>query len=252
MIGILRWSVELGRVDINYKVSCLSSHLAMPRVGHLEAVYNIFGYVSKHLESTLVFDDKDVSAPESAFVHGDWSESVYGDNPEELPGNMPEPLGYGVKMSVFVDADHAGDKVTRRSHSGILIYLNNAPIDWYSKKQNTVESSTFGSEFIAMRIACDKVEALRYKLRMFGIPIIGPADVYCDNGSVVMSAQRVEGRLNKKHNAICFHRVRECVARAMIRVTKEDGGTNLADLLTKLLDSMKRRIILRSIFTKGG
>ena len=91
-------------------------------------------------------------------------------------------------MSVFVDADHAGDKVTRRSHSGILIYLNNAPIDWYSKKQNTVESSTFGSEFIAMRIACDKIEALRYKLRMFGIPIIGPTDVYCDNISVILSA----------------------------------------------------------------
>ena len=63
LIGILRWGVELGRVDINYEVSSLSSHLAMSRVGHLEAVYNIFGYISKHLESTLVFDDRDVSAP---------------------------------------------------------------------------------------------------------------------------------------------------------------------------------------------
>ena len=165
---------------------------------------------------------------------------------------MPEPLGRGVKMSVFVDADHAGDKVTRRSQTGILIFLNNSPISWYSKKQNTVESSTFGSEFIAIRIACDKIEALRYKLRMFGIPIDGPTDVYCDNGSVVTSAQRVERHLNKKHNAICFHRVRECVAHKMIRVTKEDGGTNLADLFTKLLEAVKRRDILRSIFVKGG
>ena len=90
--------MELGRVDINYEVSSVSSHLAMPRVGHLEAVYNIFGYISKHLESTLVFDERDVSAPESAFLNGDWSESVYGDAPEELPGNMPETLGYGVKL----------------------------------------------------------------------------------------------------------------------------------------------------------
>ena len=104
---------------------------------------------------------------------------------------MPEPLGYGVKMSVFVDADHAGEKVTRSSHTGILIYLNNAPINWYSKKKNTVESSTFGSEFIAMRISCDNIEALKYKLRMLGFPIIGPADVYCDNGSVFLSTQRV-------------------------------------------------------------
>ena len=110
LIGILRWGVELGRVDINYEVSCLSSHLAMPRFGHFEAVYNIFGYISKHLESTLVFDDKNVSAPESAFVHGDWSESVYGDNPEELPGNMPEPLGYGVKMSVLLTLTTQGTR----------------------------------------------------------------------------------------------------------------------------------------------
>ena len=63
--------VELGRVDILYEVSCLSSHLAMPRVGHLEAVYNIFGYISKHLESTLVFDNKEVAAPESALAYED-------------------------------------------------------------------------------------------------------------------------------------------------------------------------------------
>ena len=112
LIGILRWDVELGRVDINYEVSCLSSHLAMLRVGHLEAVYNIFGYISKHLESTLVFDDKDISAPECAFVYGDWSQSVCRDALKELLGNMLEPLGYGVKLSVFVDTDHTGDKVT--------------------------------------------------------------------------------------------------------------------------------------------
>ena len=142
-------------------------------------------------------------------------------------------------MSVFVDADHAGDKVTRRSQTSILIFLNNAPTEWYSKKQNTVESSTFGSEFIVARIACDKIEALRYKLRVFGIPIDWPTDSYCDNGSVVTSAQKVEGQINKKHNSICFHKVRECVAHGMIRVTKEDGGTNLADLFMKLLEAVK-------------
>ncbi len=67
-------------------------------------------------------------------------------------------------MNVFVDADHAGNKFTRCSHTGILIYLNSAPIVWYSKAKNTVESSTFGSEFVAMHIAVDMIEALRYKL----------------------------------------------------------------------------------------
>jgi hypothetical protein len=48
---------------------------------------------------------------------------------------------------------------------------------WYSKRQNTVETSTFGSEFVAMRIAVELVESLRYKLRMFGLPIEGPTNV---------------------------------------------------------------------------
>ena len=57
------------------------------------------------------------------------------------------------------------------------------------------------------------IEALRYKLRMFGTEVIGECDVFCDNGSIVKYSQRPEGRLSKKHNAIFFHRVRECVAR---------------------------------------
>ncbi|KAL7533576.1 hypothetical protein ACHAXR_005318 [Thalassiosira sp. AJA248-18] len=75
---------------------------------------------------------------------GDWGE-FYGDIKEEDPPNMPEPLGKPVTMSCFVDADHAGNKVTRRSHTGVIIILNNAPIQSFSKRQNTVESSTFGS-----------------------------------------------------------------------------------------------------------
>ena len=56
---------------------------------------------------------------------------------------------------------------------------------WYSKCQNTVETSTFGSEYCAMKIAIDMIEGLRYKLRMMGIPLSGPTSVFCDNQSVV-------------------------------------------------------------------
>eukprot|EP00957_Ditylum_brightwellii_P166576 12679729-Ditylum_brightwellii.AAC.1 len=63
---------------------------------------------------------------------------------------------------MFVDADHAGNLVNRRSHTGIILLLNNAPVDWYSKAQNTVKSSTFGSESVAMRVGIDKIEALSH------------------------------------------------------------------------------------------
>jgi hypothetical protein len=100
---------------------------------------------------------------------------------EAIPPNMPQPRGNSVKMTAFVAADHASNLATRRSHTGILIFLNKSLIVWFSKRQNTVETSTFGSELVAMRIATEMIESLRYKLQMFGIPVEGATDVLCDN-----------------------------------------------------------------------
>jgi hypothetical protein len=103
-----------------------------------------------------------------------------------------------------------------------------------------VETSTFGSEFVALRIAVELVEALRYKLRMFGIPLDGPTNVYCDNEAVTKNTTVPESTLKKKHNSIAYHRTREAVAAGTIRVAKEDGTTNLADVLTKLLPRARK------------
>ena len=215
-------------------------------------MYSIFAYLDKHADAPLAFDDKVPQLNTDAFRKTDWSGSIYGDVEEELPPKMPKPKGNAVTMTCFVDANHAGNKVTRRSQTGFIIYLNNAPIDWYSKKQNTVESSTFGSEFVAMRTAMERCKALRYKLRMFGIPIDGPTNILGDNESVVNGASKVEARLNKKHNAICFHAVREACAAGWLRVGWEPTLSNIADLFTKMLDTLQRRNLLRSIFVKGG
>ena len=137
---------------------------------------------------------------------------IYPDAFDELPHNMPTPYGKGVDINVFVDADHAGNRVTRRSHTGVIIYCNMAPIITYSKKQNTIETSTFGSEFLAMKTATELIEGLKYKLRMFGVPINGPARIFCDNESVVINGSYPESSLKKKHCSIAFHRVREAVA----------------------------------------
>jgi hypothetical protein len=110
-----------------------------------------------------------------------------------------------------------------------------------------VECSTFGSEFVALRIAVEQLEALRYKLRMYGVPIDGPADVYCDNQSVVDSSSLPQRTLQKKHNAICFHKVREAAAMQVIRGAKIDGTENLADLFTKILATFTRKKYLGSL-----
>ena len=241
LIGICRWAVELGRIDIFYEVSCLSQYQASPRVGHLEALYHIFAYLKSHLDMGRIgYDPTRPKIDESVFHHNaDWKD-FYGDVEEELPARMPEPLGNPVTISAFVDANHAGNVVTRRSHSGFIIFVQNAPIIWFSKRQNTVESASFGSEFVALRICKDQIVALRYKLRMFGIPIDGPANVFSDNRGVVKNASIPESTLMKRHNSINYHAVREAAAADILRVGKEDGDTNIADLLTKVIVGQKR------------
>ena len=79
---------------------------------------------------------------------------------------------------MFVDSDHAGDKTSHRSRSGFLMYVNTALVQWFSKKQSTVEKSVYGAEFVTMKQGIDALRGLRYKLRMVGIPISGPLHIY--------------------------------------------------------------------------
>jgi hypothetical protein len=116
------------------------------------------------------------------------------------------------------------------------------------QRQNTVESSSFGSEFVALRVAKDMLVALRYKLRIIGVPIDGPANVFFDNNGDMKNTTIPELMLAKKHNAINYHAIWEAVAVCIIRVVgKEDGITNLADLFTKLLTADRRRALCRNI-----
>ena len=241
-------------MDILTEVSCLSQHLAEPRDGHLIAAYKIFKYLDANLKKDkgrIVFNGKSKLVDHVIFndVNREEWEDFYKDAEEEFPVKGPEPLGNPVKLSAYVDANHAGNLRTRRSHSGILIYMNSAPIIWYSKRQNTVESSSFGSEYIALRICTEMIEALRYKLRCFGIPIDGPCDVFCDNRSVVTNSSIPTSVLNKRHNAICYHRVREAQAAGVIRVGWIEGKYNVADLFTKTtLSNEAKRTFVQYIF----
>jgi hypothetical protein len=252
LIGILRWAVELGRIDIAIETAIMSQYSAAPREGHLEAVYHIFAYLATNPISKIVFDPTSPLIDESSFVHDvDWK-PFYGDVTEQKPDDAPFPLGAPVEVSCFVDANHAGNVITRRSHTGILIFVQNAPILWFSKKQNTVKSSTFGSELVALRVARDMIAALRIKLQLFGIPLAGPANVLCDNQGVVKNTSIPESTLTKKHNAINYHIVREAAAMGMIRVGKEDTDTNLADLLTKVLSQPRREKLISRIMYIGS
>jgi hypothetical protein len=162
LIGILQWMVELGRVDICLEVSMLSSHLALPRRGHMDQVLHIFAYLKVHHNAEIVLDPSDPVIDENAFAICDWTSSDLGhvQGKEELPGNQPEPRGLGFTIRSKVDADHASDAVTRHSRTGFLVWINCALVYWMSKKQTSIESSSFGSEFIAMKKCCEYIWGL--------------------------------------------------------------------------------------------
>ncbi len=227
-------------------MALVAQHLAQPRVGHLDQLFHIFAYLKLHSRSRIVMDPTKPMVDERQFTQMDWT-TFYPNAREQIPPNAPMPRGNSILISCFIDADHAGNQITRRSHTGIIIFCNKAPIIWFSKRQNTVETSTFGSEFIAARIAVELIEGLRYKLWMFGIPIDGPTNMYCDNGSVVTNCTKPESTLKKKHNSIAYHKVRESVAQGTIRIAKENGNTNLVDVLTQPLAGPRLKDLIRYI-----
>ena len=169
-----------------------------------------------------------------------WKE-FYGDVKEAIPPNAPTPRGKEIDMQLYVDSDHAGDKNLRRSRTGFLIYLNMSPIVRYTKRQATIETSVFGAEFVAMKTAVEAVRGLRYKLRMMGIPVSGPALVYGDNMSVIHNTQRPEFVLKKKSNSICYHAVRKSVAMGECLTTHIPTTMNPADVATKVLPGGQKR-----------
>jgi hypothetical protein len=85
----------------------------------------------------------------------------YPDAGEGIPKDLPLEKGTIVRMTVYVDADHAHDLVTRRSITGILVMLNNTPIIWVSKRQKIVERSTYGSELVGSSIATELIVHVR-------------------------------------------------------------------------------------------
>ena len=131
----------------------------MPREGHMQKVLHIFAYLKIHHNARLVFDLSYPEIDNDAFGKRNWS-SMYGTNNEPLPGNASKPLGSEFIIRVFVDASFTGCKLTRRLRTGCVVFLNRAPIIYFSKKQGSCQMSTFGSEFVAMIQCCEYIRGL--------------------------------------------------------------------------------------------
>jgi hypothetical protein len=117
--------------------------------------------------------------------------------------------------------------------TGILHLLNKTPIEWYSKKQATVETATYGSEFVAARIRTEQIIDLHNMLRFVGVPIREKSYMFGDNNSVVDSSMQLNAKLHMLHTTLSFHRVREAVASGIHGFFFLPGDVNPADILSE-------------------
>jgi hypothetical protein len=163
----------------------------------------------------------------------DWSSSVYGDVKEIIPTDILEPKGKYITLSHYFDANLYYDMVTGKSVTAILHFLNQTLMDWYSKKQATVQTATFVSEFITARTTIDQIVDLRTTLCYLGIPIREKSYVFRDNKTVTDASSIPHAKLHKRHNALSFHHVREAVASKYVTIFHLLGKYNPADILSK-------------------
>jgi hypothetical protein len=151
------WLVTCGRVDIMYAVMTLSRYTHEARKQHMQDLIRIFEYLHKYPNEGLVIEPGEIN-----FTHRDgWDADVneerealqeyYPDAHEEWDPHWPEAKGKGVTITIFVDGDHASNKSDRRSITGIIIFIGTMLYKASSKRQTSVEASTFGAEFLEQR-----------------------------------------------------------------------------------------------------
>ena len=136
---------------------------------------------------------------------------------------MSEPLGEAVVTTTTMDADLNHCLASGKSSSGCLHIVNKTPVDWYSKKQATVETTTYGSEFVAAKTATEHIMDIRQTLRYLRASIGSNSYLFGDNRSVVTRTTLPHSTLTKHHSILAFHTVREPIAAKLMAFT----GSNL-------------------------
>lgn len=249
VIGALNWIITLGRFDVAYATSALARFGTNPRVGHLLAARRILGYLRQFPQGRIIVDPRPFNFEHmhSKVMEFETWKEYYPDAKEDIPEDIPKAIGKKAQVTCFVDADHAHDTVTRRSVTGLVLFVNQTPVKWFSKRQATVETSTYGSELVAARQAMEAIIETRYNLRMLGFELDGPGWLFGDNMSVVLNTSMPSSMLKKKHHACSYHRCREVIAASIARFLHIKSVDNIADVLTKPLPPMIHLRLMKKV-----
>ena len=141
MIGQLQWAVTLGRYGILAQVISMSRFRLAPKTGHLERMKRLYGYLAKTKHFAIRYRTNEPDYSHLPKQEYEWTRTVYGNVKEEIPKDIPKPLGKRVITTTFLDANLLHDIVTGKS------------VTWFLRRQATVETATYGSEFVAAKTA---------------------------------------------------------------------------------------------------
>ena len=252
MIGQLQWLVTLGTFDIHAQISTMSRFRSAPRKGHLERLQRIYGYVLKTKQYSTRYRTKEPDYSYPPNMKHDWSDTVYDNVQEIMPNNCPKLLGKSVTTTTTLDVNLLHCLGTGASLTACLHFCNQTPTDRYSKKQATVETATYGSEFVAAKTATGQIMDMRYTLRYLGVPIKSKPYMFGDNSSVVTSASLPHSTLSKRPNILAFHRVREALAAKIINFHWIQAEYNLSDMLSKHWEHIKIFPIIQKLLITCG
>jgi hypothetical protein len=232
VIGSLQWAISLGRFDIATAVMTLSAFRAVPCQGHLERTKIVIGYLYKMRHGALRYRTQAPDFSDLPETNAKWDNSVYGNVKEVLPHDLSEAKGKPVTTTTYVDANLYHCLMTGRSVTGIIHLLNKTAVEGFMKKQGTVETATYGSEFVATRTGTEQLMDLWNTLRYLIVPITASV-MFGDNESVVDSSMIPHSQLNKCHTALSYHRVREAICADIFKFYHIYGTENPSDVLSK-------------------
>ena len=236
-IGICQWICTAGRMDIAFAVSSLSRFSHAPREGHLDRTKKILGYLKKYAKRGYIVDPRDpIVNAEYKRIIPDFG-NQYSDFVEEDDPRLPIPKMKELALNIFVDSNHGHDQVTGRSISGILSFVGRTPVYWAARRQSSVQTPTFGAEFIALKKAVEEAITLRYYMKSMGVKVTKPTVIYGDNLSAITNATMPGSALKKKYLALSYHFCREHFSAGIVDIRKIDGKDNYADAMTKALAS---------------
>ena len=185
-------------------------------------------------------------------IFDNWQE-FYPDTVEPIPhkNESPNTKGSTVRITDFKDVDHAHDILTRRSVTEILLMINNTSVKWISKRQKTVETSTYGSELVAAKQGVESILEYRYMLCIMGAKIDESALLLGDNKSVILNTAMPSSVLKKNHCVVSYHKVREMIAAKVLHFSSIDSVNNYADVLTKPLAPKVFKRLFDSLLFRG-